>query len=206
VAKPFRFQRSVPRLRGWSRRAVLALAPAGLGAAVAPALLQGGTETSPGAPVGFRLASQSLTGEAVLEPVLVERYWAAFAETSPGLLTALRRLSQVALENAEVGALMAAARAQGLETAAQALTTAWFTGTVGSGPRARTVAYADALMYGTVADGLAPPTYVLGGPAWWTAAPPPAHAPAPTSQPVRPGPVPGPPVQPRAVPPPGAPR
>jgi len=56
--------------------------------------------------------------------------------------------------------------------AALAIITAWYTGTVGKGVHAVTVSYRDALMQRCVDDGLSPPTYVQGGPAWWTAAPP----------------------------------
>jgi hypothetical protein len=50
--------------------------------------------------------------------------------------------------------------------------TAWYTGSVGKGPQAITVSYRDALMQRPVDDGLFPPTYAQGGPAWWTAEPP----------------------------------
>jgi fructose 5-dehydrogenase small subunit len=158
--------------RGWLRRRVLALAPVGAGAILLPPAISRTAPTNDRAPPGFLLSSQLLTGEVDLDPVLAERYWAAFAGVAPGLLTGLHGISGLVWRGADAEALMAAARARGFDAAASALTKAWFTGTVGSGPEARTVAYADALMYRTVADGLAPPTYVLGGPAWWAAEPP----------------------------------
>lgn len=171
---------------GWPRRMVLALAPTGVGAVLLPAVFSQGAPAVVRAPAGFLLASQLLTGETDLDPVLAERYWAAFADATPDLVDALRRLCSLASPGDEAGALMAAASALGVKAAASALTAAWFTGTVGSGLGARTVAYAESLMYRTVADGLPPPTYVLGGPGWWAAEPPlagvakPAPHPAPS--------------------------
>ena len=168
---------------GWPRRTVLALAPVGVGAVLLPAVFSRGAPAVGRAPAGFLLASQALTGEPALDPVLAERYWTAFANATPDLVGALRRLCDLASPGDEGGALMAAASAQGLGAAASALTAAWFTGTVGTGLGARTVAYAESLMYQTVADGLPPPTYVLGGPGWWTTEPPPAGLAKPASQP-----------------------
>jgi hypothetical protein len=114
---------------------------------------------SPGAPpAGFLQASKILTGDTGLDPVLARRYWAAFARAAPGLSSELTRLSELAARSSDAEALTDAAHANGLDAAANALTAAWYTGTVGSGVNARAVAYADALMYATVADGLAPPT------------------------------------------------
>ena len=71
-------------------------------------------------------------------------------------------------------ALLSAASDVGRRDTALAIVAACYTGTVGQGPGAVVVSYADALMYRPVSDGLTVPTYCSNGPQWWTAPPPPA--------------------------------
>jgi hypothetical protein len=163
----------------WSRRAMLLATAAGAGLSFMPSAIAQVSASPSQAPEGFLQASQMLTGDGGLDPVLAQRYWAAFAEAAPQWLGPLTHLSRLAI-GAEP--LASAAHANGLDEAVGALTAAWFTGSVGSGVKSRTVAYAHALMYQTVADGLPAPTYALGGPAWWTADPPPAGVSPPAPQ------------------------
>ena len=97
----------------------------------------------------------------------------AFAAVRPELGAKLQELEALA-GNADVSpeSLVASASAAGLKDVALALVAGWYTGTIGSGVKAATVSYRDALMQRPVADGLAPPTYAMGGPGWWAAAPP----------------------------------
>jgi len=120
----------------------------------------------------FLRLSTLLTGFPDVDPALATRLRAALLDMVPTTWQALARLLPIALRTPDDSTLMMTARDAGLGNAALALVTAWYTGTVGSGAHTEVVAYADALMYRTVADGLAPPTYALCGPAWWTAAPP----------------------------------
>jgi hypothetical protein len=87
-------------------------------------------------------------------------------------------LSALVRDGESASELLAAATAAGLRPAALALVAAWYTGTLGKGTHALTVSYRDALMQRPVADALTPPTYVGGGPAWWSAPPPDVGSPA----------------------------
>ena len=49
---------------------------------------------------------------------------------------------------------------------------AWYTGVVGDGPQARAIAYPEALMFDTVGDVLAVPSYCRAAPGYWTMKPP----------------------------------
>jgi hypothetical protein len=170
---------------GLSRRALLFGSVAFISAAnskvTAIAATTSGTEEA-----AFLKLSKALTGYADLDPLTAARIASAFATLSPDLSPKFPKLEGL-VGDADVSpeSLLASASAAGLKDVALALVAAWYTGTIGSGVKAVTVSYRDALMQRPVADGLAPPTYVLGGPGWWAAAPPdvglasPATAPTP---------------------------
>ena len=172
---------SVTRL---PRRAVLALVPAA-------ALCFWVRETALAADSvaiptnAFLLLSKLLTGFPDINPELAIRLREALLNVESTTSQAIARL--IGLHASDDSTLMMTARDAGLGEAALAVVGAWYTGTVGSGAHSEVVAYADALMYRTVADGLAPPTYALGGPAWWVAAPPPAGVSPPKAEQVQPG-------------------
>lgn len=175
------------------RRSLLGLLPAGFAAALmSPG--PGFAADAGTAPSSLLRTSEVLTGMPQLDPVLAGRIWAAFSAAAPQLMSSLHRVADLGANASDADALMQAAQAAGLGEAAAALVAAWYTGTIGEGTQARTAAYADALMYGTVADGLMPPTYVLGGPAWWTAPPPPAGVSKPVPKPALAAPVTGTPL------------
>jgi len=168
------------------RRAVLALVPA---AALCfwfpePALAADAVETSTDA---FLLLSKLLTGFPDVNPELAIRVREALVNLGSATSQGIGRLIPIGLHASDDSTLMMSANDAGLGEAAHAVVAAWYTGTVGSGAHAEVVAYADALMYRTVADGLAPPTYALGGPAWWVATPPPAGVSPPKAEQVQPG-------------------
>lgn len=128
--------------------------------------------TAPAAKTGtaFLDLSHALTGKTDLNPATADRIEQAFAHLQPELHAQFPTL--VTLAGQVTGAQALIAAAGDAKPAALAIITAWYTGTVGKGVHAVTVSYRDALMQRCVDDGLSPPTYVQGGPAWWTAEPP----------------------------------
>lgn len=128
--------------------------------------------TIPADPAFLRL-SQALTGYADLDPVTAARISQGFGQLYPEMKVHFATLVALAARHPQPNALLAAATESGLAEPALAIVAAWYMGTVGTGQDAISVAYADALMFRPVADALSAPTYSLGGPAWWTAAPPP---------------------------------
>jgi hypothetical protein len=131
----------------------------------------------------FLSLSQVLTGQADIDPLISARTAQAFRDLFPEIAATFGPLAALARQHRNPQNLLDAAAAPGQREAALAIVAAWYTGTVGTGVTAKAIAYADALMNRPVADALFPPTYQLGGPAWWTAAPPPvaarSHAAAP---------------------------
>jgi hypothetical protein len=168
------------------RRAVLALVP---GAALCfwfrEAAFAGDAVAAPAE--AFSLLSKLLTGFPDVNPELAIRLRESLASVGSATSQAVNRLIAIGLHAPDDSTLMRSARDAGLGEVALAVVAALYTGTVGSGSRTAVVAYADALMYRTVADGMAPPTYALGGPAWWVAAPPPAGVSPPIAEHVPPG-------------------
>jgi hypothetical protein len=144
------------------------VAPPGQGA-------QGAIEPAPDDPV-FLSLSRTLTGHADLDPMIAARTAQAFRQLFPDVARQFAALSALAASHPRPEDLLEAAGGAGQREALLAVVAAWYTGTVGSGVSAKTIAYADALMNRPVADGLYPPTYQLGGPAWWIAAPPAVEA------------------------------
>ncbi|HEV7607839.1 MAG TPA: sugar dehydrogenase complex small subunit [Steroidobacteraceae bacterium] len=133
----------------------------------------------PGDPAFLRL-SQVLTGHADLDPVTAARISHGFAQLYPEMKAQFPTLIALAAKFPQPDALLAAATRRGAAEPALAIVAAWYMGTIGKGPNAISVAYADALMFRPVADALYPPTYSLGGPGWWTAEPPAIGVSSPT--------------------------
>jgi len=122
------------------------------------------------ADAAFLNLSYALTGKTDLNAATADRIEKAFARLQPELHAQFPTL--VTLAGQVNGAAEMVASAGEAKPAALAIITAWYTGTVDKGVHAVTVSYRDALMQRCVDDGLSPPTYVQGGPAWWTAEPP----------------------------------
>ena len=120
----------------------------------------------------FLRVSQALTGHPDLDATTAARLVQAFARAAPDVQAHFGALGAVVHAGVSAPEALAAATAAGLRPVALAIVAAWYTGTVGQGTRALTVSYRDALMQRPVADALTPPTYVGGGPGWWTAPPP----------------------------------
>jgi hypothetical protein len=127
----------------------------------------------------FLALSQALTGHHDLNARTAGRMWAAFERTNATPFADLPALARLRRDGQTPPELLQSAQAAGLGDAALALVTAWYTGTVGSGAKAEVVAYADALMYWPARDAMPPPSYVLGGPAWWVEPPPPVGVSSP---------------------------
>ena len=155
----------------------------------------------------FLKLSAILTDRDSLNAHASSRMLDAFNDGDPAFSRragALFRLAQSQHEAAAPGSdtaqwLLDIATASGLHDTALSIVRAWYTGTVGHGPRQRLIAYAEALMYQPVKDALIVPTYCPNGPLWWVAAvpdvgiaPPKAHPapPAGTNKPRRAAPAP----------------
>jgi hypothetical protein len=147
----------------------------------APPAAQAAAEAVPEDPA-FLSLSIALTGHADIDPLTAARTSQAFHQLFPEIAARFGALAALADKHSNPEELLDAADAMGQRETLLAIVAAWYTGTVGTGVTAKAMAYADALMNRPVADGLFPPTYQLGGPAWWTAAPPAVDAPMPPAQ------------------------
>ncbi|MBN3857907.1 hypothetical protein G3N59_31440 [Paraburkholderia sp. Ac-20340] len=148
---------------------VAALTHAGF-LAVAPRAFAG----APFAAADFVAVSQALTGHRNLDADIGARLFTALSDADRGFAARAAALAQRMHAGQTPQQLLDSADEAHLRDTALAIVTAWYTGTVGHGTKAVMVTYANALMYGTVGDGMSPPTYCANGPLWWTAAPPPA--------------------------------
>jgi|SRR5665213_1570369 len=166
----------------FSRRRVLAysllpIACAALGRSIAlgDARAQSPTDRIPElsqADSYFLALSRAITGHSDLNPTTAMRLSAAFARVQPAQLAQLHNVQTFMHDGQDAAALLQAAETAGLGTATLALVTAWYTGTVDGDSKTEVVSYTEALMYQSVRDAMAAPTYCLGGPAWWTELPP----------------------------------
>ena len=129
----------------------------------------------------FLALSRAMTGHGDLDAVTASRIHAAMTANDLGFSDRARQLAGLAATHADPTALLAAADGVGLRDTMLAIVSAWYTGTVGTGSKAVVVAYADALMYWPVKDGLIVPTYCSNGPLWWTRPAPPAGITPPAS-------------------------
>ena len=118
----------------------------------------------------FLRLSQALTGKMDLDPITAARMADAFGKLYPQMAAQLAGLAKLAVHATDPASLIGMSGAA--KPTALAIIAAWYTGTVGRGTQAVTLAYRDALMQRPVDDALWPPTYARGGPGWWTAPPP----------------------------------
>lgn len=131
------------------------------------------------APSGeFLRLSKVLTGHADLDAITAQRLLQAFELAAPAVHAKIDALAALMHDGLSASDALATATTQELRAAALAIVAAWYTGTAGQGTHAVTVSYREALMQLPTADALAPPTYALGGPAWWIAPPPDVGLPA----------------------------
>lgn len=141
----------------------------------------------------FLAVSKALTGHDDLNPQTAGRLLQAMRDDNAAFADKAAALAVLAKGTLAPNAYLEAAKPLGLRDTALAIVAAWYTGTVGSGPRARLIAYKEALMYWPVRDALTVPTYCTNGPLWFTAPPPAVGLSAPRALPAQPKP-PAPPV------------
>lgn len=112
---------------------------------------------------------------------------AAFSGRAGALFRLARSQRSAAPANSDTAQwLLGVATPAGLHDTALQIVRAWYTGTVGHGPRQRLIAYAEALMYQPVKDALIVPTYCPNGPLWWVAAVPDVGIAPPQTHPATP--------------------
>lgn len=138
--------------------------------------------SSPDAPVasaaalldapGFLQLSKALTGHASMNTTFGTRLFATLSASDDRFASRAAALARQVRAGQTPQQLLAAANAAGLHDIALAIVAGWYTGTVTRDHHSKLVAYADSLMYATVADGLSPPTYCADGPLWWQRPPP----------------------------------
>ena len=122
----------------------------------------------------FLQASLFLTGHAQLPPAQVERMYLALAASDPAFVDQIQALQGfIAERKLTAAALQAALDAEKAPFAAvpRRIMLTWYTGIVGSGAKAKCVAYEDALMNVAVSDQLRPPSYAYGAYGTWSAQP-----------------------------------
>lgn len=147
-----------------------------------PALVQ---PVAPPETDAFLAFSRAITGHAELDKTTAGRMCAAMLAASTEFAAQLQKLAALADQNLEPKALLSQANIAGLRGTALSIVAAWYTGSIGTGAKSQMFAYAKALMYQPVSDGMTVPTYCNYGPVWWTAAPPAVRV----SAPVEPRPV-----------------
>ena len=154
------------------RRRVLAGLAATGAATIAPwGFAQSAPVTDHGA---FMALSSILTARTTLDARLAQRLHVALVADDPGFDAAAGALLTLVRErNIDPATLQSALDAEkpGLAAVARKIATAWFAGIVGSGERARVLAYEFALNAQIVADVLKPPTYCFGAYGSWAASP-----------------------------------
>jgi hypothetical protein len=121
---------------------------------------------------GFLQLSKALTGHASMNATFGTRLFATLCASDSGFAAQAAALADQMHAGQSPQQLLAAANAAGLHDIAIAIVAGWYTGTVTRDHHSKMVAYADSLMYATVADGLSAPTYCANGPLWWETKPP----------------------------------
>lgn len=120
----------------------------------------------------FMALSRVMTARADLSAETGARIYQALLAADASRAAAFEALFALQLAERTAEQVLAAARGKGRDGLLHELVAAWYTGTVGQGNQGVLVAYAEALMYRTVSDGLIVPTYGSYGPLWWTGNPP----------------------------------
>lgn len=121
---------------------------------------------------GFLQLSKALTGHASMNATFGTRLFATLCASDSSFAARAAALAHQMHAGQTPQQLLAAANAAGLHDIAIAIVAGWYTGTVTRDHHSKMVAYADSLMYATVADGLSAPTYCANGPLWWEKQPP----------------------------------
>lgn len=155
-----------------SRRDLLAGGTLGLAAFALGSPAQADDGAAVSAKATFLKVSQGVTGHADLSPTTSDRIYDALESSDGTLPYTIMKLGEIIKQQSDPETIKNAATAIHLDGLVMAIISAWYTGTVSASQGPVVVAYAEALMYRPVADGLTVPTYCSRGPIWWTGLPP----------------------------------
>lgn len=155
----------VPLAVAASRRSVLlGIAVAALAASCAEPNVDGSPgDAEPRPDPEFLILSRSLIGDDHLDAMTAARLSAAFGAIAPDVRAQFAKLAR--MRAADPQALLAAAASDDLKFAALAIVAAWYTGGLGGGAGALTVAGRDVSMQRPAADAMLPACR-LGGSGW----------------------------------------
>lgn len=124
----------------------------------------------------FLQLSELLTGRRDLNPELSHRLGAALAAVNSDFarqVSAIAALARTrAMDAVEPLATTLDVQDPKLAGTLHAIIAAWYTGVAGDGPKAKVIAYRDALMFQVVEGVVAAPSYCRAAPDYWTAKPP----------------------------------
>lgn len=122
----------------------------------------------------FMKLSAYLTGKSQLDTELGQAIFAGLREQDAGFTKQVGDLNAfVARSSTPANALQAALDAgqSALAGVPRRIMTGWYLGVVGTGAKARAVAYEQALMYPPIADVIVMPSFARGVPGYWAKPP-----------------------------------
>jgi len=130
--------------------------------------------TADAAQNAFLSASQILTGQSSLDPeqasLLYNALIADDAQFASGVQALAKILGQPNIDLLQLQHVLDSENAP-IAALPRKIVTAWYTGVVGEGEKARCITYETALMNVIVADKLQPPSYCFGAPGSWVEKP-----------------------------------
>ena len=130
--------------------------------------------TADAAQNAFLSASQILTGQSSLDPeqasLLYNALIADDAQFASGVQALAKILGQPNIDLLQLQHVLDSENAP-IAALPRKIVTAWYTGIVGEGEKARGITYETALMNVIVADKLQPPSYCFGAPGSWVEKP-----------------------------------
>lgn len=122
----------------------------------------------------FLNLSLLLTGRSELSPSLSKRLFDALLADSPTFAEQIQALHQfITTRQPSLDTFQSVLDREQpvLKGLPRQIASAWFTGIVGDGAKARCIAFEETLMYAIVNDQLKPPSYAFGGYGSWAAQP-----------------------------------
>jgi len=154
------------------RRALLtSLLAASAASAIRPAFAAPTTDAAGDA---FLAASKTLTGRSSLDATQASRLYAALLADDPqfaaGVQALVTLIDQRKIDPMQLQHLLDSQHSA-LAALPRKIVTAWYTGIVGDGEKARCITFETALMNVIVSDKLKPPSYCYGGYGSWAEKP-----------------------------------
>jgi hypothetical protein len=122
----------------------------------------------------FMQLSQYLTAKAALDAELGRAIYAGLVDDDPAFSTQVAALNDLLQHSPTPAGKLQKALDSGQPTLAatpKRIMAGWYLGVVGSGAKARAVAYEQALMYAPISDVIVMPTYARGVPGYWAQPP-----------------------------------